>query len=484
MGLYGWRHILMTLTIRPNTTLRYGMTLKGFTAPILKFDAESYTSGTTWLDTINSTPATLIGDVTLTTGPKALNFTGTGGAEEGYAQVTPGIYFGRKFTVEGWVKITSYALWSRLFDFGNGPNVPENVFLAVTAEAGGYPMFVTYGEDNIVSNTQLPLNQWVYLAATYDGTTGVLYMNGIQVASGAMTPPLQVVRNYCYIGRSNWQVLGDADLEGAIGHFEIMPYVKTSTQVLARYEAGQMRFSNTPASPTGFNLYAPPIATTNGTIWTDPISGVEATLNGTWTHDTAHGGGITLAGAGWIEIQGGTNTTSTFTLSIVADFESAGGNWNVIYSGGYYPSADIFAYISGGNTDSISVGTHGDEHQPVDVIVNTGLAWWDFVYDTTSVAVYKNGAPVLTATLGSANTGWSNPLWFGNRYDSTDYMTGTYYRIKYVETALDSTAIATQYNAAASGYGLSQYTPVLSSSLVFNQPIGNYLTIPADADWN
>jgi hypothetical protein len=41
----------MTLTIHPNTTLRYGMTLKGFTAPILKFDAESYTSGTTWLDT-------------------------------------------------------------------------------------------------------------------------------------------------------------------------------------------------------------------------------------------------------------------------------------------------------------------------------------------------------------------------------------------------------------------------------------------------
>ena len=446
-------------------------------------------SSTQWV--INDTSDVNVNTITITTSNYAdlynsptesnyvLNFT-----TNQYAQVTPGIYFGRKFTVEGWVKITSYAIWSRLFDFGNGPNVPENVFLAVTAEVGGYPMFVTYGEDNIVSNTQLPLNQWVYLAATYDGTTGVLYMNGIQVASGAMTPPLQVVRNYCYIGRSNWQVLGDADLEGAIGRFEVIPYAITGAQVLARYEAGQMRFSNTPASPTGFNLYAPPIATTNGTIWTDPISGVEATLNGTWAYTSSHGGGIALAGHGWIEIQGGANLNPTFTLSIVADFESANSNWNVIYSGGFYPGTDILAYFSGGYHVGITVGTHGDEHEPVDVIDNTGLAWWDFVYDTTSVAVYKNGAPVLTATLGSANTGWSQPLWFGNRYDSSDYMTGTYYRIKYQETALDATAIATQYNAAASAYGLSQYTPVLSSSLVFNQPIGNYLTIPADADWN
>ena len=41
----------MTITIKSNTIIRPNVTVKGFTAPLLKFDAESYTSGTTWLDT-------------------------------------------------------------------------------------------------------------------------------------------------------------------------------------------------------------------------------------------------------------------------------------------------------------------------------------------------------------------------------------------------------------------------------------------------
>jgi hypothetical protein len=330
----------MTLTIRPNTTLRHSMTLKGFTAPILKFDAESYTSGTTWLDTsghrttvtysyfntpsdfgfgaikvvgdgaghsylawsgpplawmetlqasdtvvcdslakvtitgakttysgpntnasgwacypvsidlasgtsndtnvgtivITSSPshATLYGDVTLTTGPKALNFTATGGAEEGYAQVTPGVYFNHSWTAEGWVYVNSVTTWARFFDFGNAGS--DEVLIAVSEANTGYPVFSVGGE-NIVSPYALPIGEWVHLSGTYNYATktGTLYMNGTQVVTQVnMAQATQnTYRNQCYIGKSNWGA--DANLEGAVGELAIYPFAMSGTEVLAQY---------------------------------------------------------------------------------------------------------------------------------------------------------------------------------------------------------------------------------------------------------
>ena len=231
----------MTLTIRGNTTIRSAITLKGFTGPILKFDAMSYTSGTTWLDTINSTPATLVGDVTLTTGPNALNFTATGGAEEGYAQVTPGVYFNHSFTAEGWVYVNSVTTWARFFDFGNAGS--DEVLIAVSEADTGYPVFSVSGE-NIVSPYALPLNQWVHLSATYNyaSQTGTLYMNGTQVVTQVnMAHATQnTYRNQCYIGKSNWGA--DANLEGAVGELAIYPFAMSGTEVLAQYNTRKTHY--------------------------------------------------------------------------------------------------------------------------------------------------------------------------------------------------------------------------------------------------
>src|SRR5262245_38854781 len=43
------------------------------------------------------------------------------------------------------------------------------------------------GEQNLWGGTLLPLNTWSHLAATYDGSTERLYVNGVQVASRAQT---------------------------------------------------------------------------------------------------------------------------------------------------------------------------------------------------------------------------------------------------------------------------------------------------------
>ena len=225
----------------PGTATGYYAGQSGFQLDIIRggvLDWDDYNVGTIRVVHKN---ASLIGDVTYTTGPSALNFTGTGVAEQGYAQVSQGVYFNHSFTAEGWVYVNSITTWARLFDFGGGPG-DDNVIIAVSQLSSGYPVF-SCGGQNLTSNAQLPLNQWVHLLATYDyhSQTGTLYMNGTQVVQGYQPRKLQNNNQYYnYIGKSNWT--GDADLEGAVGELAVYPFAMSSSQVSAQYDSRKTHY--------------------------------------------------------------------------------------------------------------------------------------------------------------------------------------------------------------------------------------------------
>lgn len=209
-----------------------------------------------------------------------------------------------------------------------------------------------------------------------------------------------------------------------------------------------------------FDFVTPP---TSGTVWNDDVNQVSITINGTGTRSFANGRGIIFNGTNtYLEISDITDGISALTISMAADFQSANGNWNPVYHGGSYGYNDIFAYMGGGNTDSIAVGT-GQTFDPAGAIVNNGLAWWDFVYSGISVKVYKNGVQITDGTLANANIGFTSPLLIGARYDNSpnvnggDFLNGTIYRIKGVLSALTPSQVANQYNSIAGTYGL---TPV------------------------
>lgn len=151
-----------------------------------------------------------------------------------YIDVPDGNYFtGGDFTVSCWVKTVSYASWSRLFDFGNGP-ANNNVLVGITNGTTGRPAAEVYngtvtGGQITSSSVQMPLNQWALLVYTFNSGTGKIYLNGTQIASGTQTAPQNVLRTLCYLGRSNWA--GDAYANASLDEFRIYNRVITTTEM-------------------------------------------------------------------------------------------------------------------------------------------------------------------------------------------------------------------------------------------------------------
>jgi glucuronoarabinoxylan endo-1,4-beta-xylanase len=89
------------------------------------------------------------------------------------------------FTIEAWVKLNSTANWNRIFDFGNNTTTymfltPQNgstsrLRFAVTTSGAG-------GEQQINGTSALSAGLWYHIAATLNGNTGILYVNGSPLA--------------------------------------------------------------------------------------------------------------------------------------------------------------------------------------------------------------------------------------------------------------------------------------------------------------
>jgi Concanavalin A-like lectin/glucanases superfamily len=99
-------------------------------------------------------------------------------------------------TLEAWVYPTSVSsAWRDVIYKGN-----DNYYLEGTSPNSSRPaMGGTFG-GNLYGTSPLTANTWAYLAASYDGATMRLYVNGVQVASRAQTGAIAISTNPLQIG--------------------------------------------------------------------------------------------------------------------------------------------------------------------------------------------------------------------------------------------------------------------------------------------
>jgi hypothetical protein len=176
------------------------------------------------------------------TATNALDF--DGGSD--YASAPPAVYFSGDFTIECWVYPKSFPNWARIIDFGNGAG-SNNVLLAYTYGGSGAPGLYVEGTQ-FQANQTLPLNQWSHIAATLSGNTATIYINGISAGTATFPKPVNIIRNNCFIGKSNW---GDPDANAIFDELRIWNTARTQAEIqssmnmeLAGNEPGLVAYYN------------------------------------------------------------------------------------------------------------------------------------------------------------------------------------------------------------------------------------------------
>ncbi len=131
----------------------------------------------------------------------------------GWTKVPSGIYFDTpEFTISVWVYPQQIGFWARIIDFGNGAGMDNIVFCFATIYTPKHSLQFFKNSALIFaveSSQNLTLNEWQFLAVTFNGINERLYLNGELTYESNQNYSLPtLLRNSCYIGKSNWPTDG------------------------------------------------------------------------------------------------------------------------------------------------------------------------------------------------------------------------------------------------------------------------------------
>ncbi len=167
------------------------------------------TSGTTAIDsTGNGWNGTLVGGASRVAG-KSGNAVDLSGTNQ-YVALPSGVVSNYDaITVAAWVNLDSASNWTRIFDFGSGTST--NMFLTPKNGANGKIRFAIRNNNSsaqmIDGQAALPTGGWHHVAVTLNGSTGILYVDGVQVGSNTgmtLKPSDMGSTTQNWIGRSQY----------------------------------------------------------------------------------------------------------------------------------------------------------------------------------------------------------------------------------------------------------------------------------------
>jgi arabinan endo-1,5-alpha-L-arabinosidase len=133
-----------------------------------------------------------------------------------YVELPPGVAYARTFSAV--VKWAGGAPWQRIFDFGT--DTSRYVMLTPASPDRHLRSDIRTGPTHTIEAPfALPTNLWTHVALTFDDHRGILYVDGVAVATNSNLPvsPLHVRAQTNHLGRSKFAA--DANFNGRIAGF-------------------------------------------------------------------------------------------------------------------------------------------------------------------------------------------------------------------------------------------------------------------------
>jgi hypothetical protein len=359
-------------------------------------------------------------------------------------------------TLEAWVYPTTVdSAWRDVIYKGN-----DNYYLEGTSNNSSRPAMGGTFVGDLYGTSPLTANTWSHLAATYDGATMRLYVNGVQVASRAQTGVIATSTNPLQIGGDS--IYGQ-HFAGRIDEVRIYNRALSAAQIQSDM--------NTPVGATPTPTPSPtPTATPTPTPTPTPASGLVAAYgfnegSGTVVNDVSgHGNNGTISGATWTTSGkygnalsfNGTNALVTINNAASLQLTSA-----MTLEAWVYPTTVDSAWrdvIYKGNDNYYLEGTSNNSSRPAmggtfvgDLYGTSPLTanTWSHLaatYDGATMRLYVNGVQVASRAQTGVIATSTNPLQIGGDSIYGQHFAGRIDEVRIYNRALSAAQIQSDMN--------------------------------------
>ena len=381
--------------------------------------------------------------------------------------INSALTFTGDFTVEAWFYPTNLTGTHTLFSLGTEATNRYN--LALNGATINSNLFGSSSVAYTTSGASLSTSTWYHIALVRSGSTVTLYVNGTADAT-TDTQAGTIGNGVVRVGANG---SGGGLYQGSMSNFRtastavytvnFTPPTKplsaiTNTQFLLSlgvypiidYSVNTIALTNNGIAGSSITALSP----FSGT-WTDSVSGIVATVQSTPTYDSNYGGGINFTESlyTWVDVPTSYSGASGFTISMAALVPQSASHYVPLFCGNTAVRAGNYIYSR--KWTNFEAGTNASGI--IGISLDMGkLAWYDFVYNGTSITVYRNGRLLSSGTLSAANQGWLNPLRFGGDESASGGNTlavGTLYRMKHQTSALSAAEVTAQFETVRSTYG-------------------------------
>jgi PKD repeat protein len=151
-------------------------------------------------------------------------------------------------TLEAWVYPTAVDGWRSVIFKPNGSSGLCYVLQGSSGQYGSVPSFgLSIAPANVLASTSLATNTWSHLAATYDGATMRLYVNGTEVANQAQTGAVAASSDPLTIGGNS----SGNNFAGTIDEVRIYSRALSPSEIQSDMNTP---VGNPPTPPTGLHV--------------------------------------------------------------------------------------------------------------------------------------------------------------------------------------------------------------------------------------